>query len=233
MASKKTDDDNASNNSGNQTFQEVVASRISRRGFLGGGLAAAAALSLGSVNALLRAVPASAKAAGGPLLGFQGIQVSTADTVVVPAGYTARVLIAWGDPVSNGPAFNQDASNSAAEQALQWGTHNDGLVYFKINGSARGLLVQNNEYADEGLLFPNGIANWDSEKTDKALNAHGVSIIEITKKGGEWRVVLPSPYARRITGNTPIAIGGPAAGDDRLKTIDDPTGTRVLETLNN
>src|SRR5262245_26170600 len=117
MASKKTDDDNASNNSGNQTFQEVVASRISRRGFLSGGLAAAAALSLGGVDALLRAVPVSAKAAGGPLLGFQGIQVSTADTVVVPPGYTARVLIAWGDPVSNGPVFNQDASNSAAEHA--------------------------------------------------------------------------------------------------------------------
>jgi secreted PhoX family phosphatase len=141
--------------------------------------------------------------------------------------------------VSNGPAFKQDASNSAAEQALQWGAHNDGLVYFPISGPTHGLLVQNNEYTDEGLLFPDGIANWTAEKTNKSINAHGVSIIEITKqggkgyKGGEWRVVRPSGYARRITGQTPIKIGGPAAGDDRLKTTADPTGTLVLGTLNN
>ena len=68
------------------------------------------------------------------------------------------------------------------------------------------LLVQNHEYADEGLLFPDGIANWSAEKTNKSINAHGVSIIEIVKeggkgkkeKGGEWQVVRPSPYARRI-----------------------------------
>jgi secreted PhoX family phosphatase len=177
--------------------------------------------------------------------------------VVVPQGYTAEVLIAWGDPVSNGPEFKQDASNSAADQARQWGSHNDGLVYFPIHGSHHGLLVENNEYTDDGLLFPDGIANWNAEKTNKSLNAHGVSIIEIIKdrdhpgKGrhlgsldkrfhspwksgdGEWRVVRPSKYARRITGQTPIRIGGPAAGDDRLKTVDDPTGKMVLGTLNN
>ena len=43
----------------------------------------------------------------------------------------------------------------------------------------------------------------------------------------------PSKYARRITGQTPIKIGGPAAGDDRLKTSADPTGKLVLGTLNN
>ena len=149
-------------------------------------------------------------------------------------------------PESNGPAFEQDASNSAADQALQWGMHNDGVVYFPINGSPHGLLVQNNEYTDDGLLFPDGIANWNDEKTNKSLNAHGVSIIEIMRgrdredrgshrwwerdrddrrghgswdsKDGEWRVVHRSKYARRITGQTPIAIGGPAAGDRRLKT---------------
>ncbi len=232
----KIDDDEGSNPSGNRRFQEVVEARLSRRGFLGGGLAAAATFSLSGLDALLRSVPAEAQTKG-PLLGFQAIPVSTADTVVVPPGYTARVLIAWGDPVSNGPTFNQDASNSAAEQAQQWGMHNDGVVYFPINGSRRGLLVQNNEYTDDGLLFTDGIANWNEEKTNKSLNAHGVSIIEIRKEGfrggGEWQVVRPSRFARRITGNTPIAIGGPAAGDERLKTSADPTGKLVLGTLNN
>ena len=253
------DDDSVSNNSNNQTFQEIVEARVARRGFLGGGLATAA-LTLGGVSALLEAVPASAKTHGRrPLLGFQGIAVSDADTVVVPPGYTAEVLISWGDPVSNGPAFKQDASNSAADQARQWGMHNDGLVYFPIDGSRHGLLVENNEYTDDGLLFTDGVANWTEEKTNKSLNAHGVSIIEIKRdrdrhddhhhrwhdddhhrwrshrhsKDSEWRVVRPSKYARRITGQTPITIGGPAAGDPRLCTSADPTGKLVLGTLNN
>ena len=228
------DDNSISNKSDNETFQQVIEKRISRRGFLGGGLATAAAISVGGVGALMKALPASASTSGKPLLGFQGIGVSTADSVVVPNGYTAKVLIAWGDPVSDGPAFKSDASNTAAEQAQQWGMHNDGVVYFKINGSARGLIVQNNEYTDDGLLFTDGVTNWGQEKTNKSLNAHGVSIIEVSKqRGGEWRGIRPSLYARRITGMTPIAIGGPAAGDPRLITSDDPTGKRVLGTLNN
>lgn len=227
------DDDPVSNPSGNAHFSEIIETRLARRSFLGGGLALGAATSVGGIGALLSALPARASEAE-PLLGFQGIAVSSADTVVVPAGYTARVLVAWGDPVSSGPAFAQDASNTAAEQAQQWGMHNDGMVYFPINGSARGLLVQNNEYTDDGLLFPDGIANWTAEKTNKALNAHGVSIVEVSKqRGGEWRVLRPSAYGRRITGQTPITIGGPAAGDDRLKTSYDAWGTRALGTLNN
>jgi secreted PhoX family phosphatase len=230
-------DDMISNRSDNPTFEEIITARVSRRDLLGGGLAAVAATALGGVGALLEAVPAEARWQE-PLLGFDGIPVSTADTVVVPSGYTARVLIAWGDPVSKGPAFRQDASNSAADQAKQWGMHNDGLVYFPLRGSERGLLVQNNEYADDVLLFTDGMADWDEEKTRKSQNAHGVSIIEIAKKRGgrnnkQWAVVRPSRYARRITGRTPINIGGPAAGDARLRTSADPTGRRVLGTLNN
>ena len=132
-------------------------------------------------------------------------------------GYTARVLIAWGDPVSDGPAFKQDASNSAADQAQQWGMHNDGLVYFPIRRSSReGLIVQNSEYTDDGLLFPDGQANWTAEKTAKSQNAHGVNIIHVRRGRGNdrtWEVVRPSPYARRITGQTPMTIGGPVGGD--------------------
>jgi secreted PhoX family phosphatase len=232
------DDDSVSNPSKNPHFNEVVAARMSRRSFLGGSVAAAA-LGLGGVGSLLEAVPARASGHRS-LLGFTGIPVSTADTVVVPKGYTARVLIAWGDPIADGPEFRQDASNSAAEQARQWGMHNDGLVYFPIDGSRHGLLVQNHEYTDDGLLFPDGVADWSAEKTNKALNAHGVSVIEIMRdqhrgggKGGDWRVVRRSTYARRITGQSPIRIGGPAAGDTRLRTSEDPTGRQVLGTLNN
>jgi uncharacterized protein len=240
--SKIDDDDKVCNPTANPSFHEIVTTRISRRGFLGGSIATGVAASLGGVGSLMQAVPALASPQGS-LLGFQGIPVSSDDVVKVPSGYTARVLIAWGDPVSDGPAFVSDASNSAADQAKQWGSHNDGVVYFPIRGSAHGLLVQNNEYTDDVLLFPDGTAGWNQEKTNKSLAAHGVSIIEITKLktrddgatsgSTEWRVVRPSQYGRRITGTTPIKIGGPAAGDARLKTSADPSGTLVLGTLNN
>jgi secreted PhoX family phosphatase len=254
------DDEGVSNTSGNEHFQDIVDTRLSRRGFLTGGLAAAAAASLGGVEALLNAVPAAAQETEEaedtdvgregrwgrrPMLGFESVAVSSADEVVVAKGYTAEVLIAWGEPVSHGPAFKQDASNTADEQARQWGMHNDGLVYFPIARSQRGLLVQNHEYTDDGLLFPDGVNNWTQEKTNKSLNAHGVSIIEVSRRPGfsfdlqrrrgknKWEVVRPSRFARRITGMTPIEIGGPAAGDSRLVTSEDPTGCRVLGTLNN
>ncbi len=269
--------DSICNSSPNRTFQEVVDARLSRRGFLGGGVATAATASLGGIGALLDAVPVSAKSHGhrDPLLGFQGIPVSSEDTVTVPTGYTAAVLIAWGDPLSNGPAFKPDASNTAAEQAQQWGMHNDGMVYFPLDhpdgfwdrGSERasehGLLVQNHEYTDDGLLFPDGNANWTPEKTRKSQNAHGVSVIEIKRerrhgkdrgrnfwdngrgkdrdddKKGEWKVVRPSRYARRLTSRTPMKIGGPVGqwsedtADPRLITSADPSGRHVLGTINN
>ena len=251
---KIDDDDFGRNTSDNETFEQVVEARLSRRGFLGGTLGTVAAVSLSSVGALLQAVPVSAKSKKNgnlPLLGFAGIPVSSLDTVVLPEGYTAEVMIAWGDPVSDGPAFMPNAGNSAADQARQWGMHNDGVVYFPINGSSHGLLVQNNEYTDDVLLFPDGTANWSAAKTQKSQAAHGVSVIEIDKRpgrrgrekgasprrwgqlGGEWFVVRPSKYARRITGMTPITIGGPAAGDPRLRTSADPTGRHVLGTINN
>ncbi|MCS6946580.1 MAG: PhoX family phosphatase [Steroidobacteraceae bacterium] len=226
------DDDIESNVSGNPSFEQIIATRLSRRGVLGGGVAAAVTASLGGVGALLHAVPAAARGPR-PRLGFTGIPVSTADTVVVPQGYTAQVLIAWGDPISNGPSFRQDASNSADDQERQWGMHNDGLVYFPLRGSSHGLLVQNHEYTDDVLLFPDGTANWNADKTRKSLAAHGVSIIEVRKVRGKWQVVRPSIFARRITGYTPIRIGGPAKGDPRLRTSADPTGRWVSGTLNN
>src|SRR5262245_57975398 len=108
---------NGSNESNNQSFQDVLNARFSRRGFVGTGLAAAAGLALGGAESLLKAVPVAAKGrppgAAGPLLGFSRVGVSSADQVVVPRGYKAEVLIAWGDPISDGPEFEQDASNSA------------------------------------------------------------------------------------------------------------------------
>jgi secreted PhoX family phosphatase len=71
------------------------------------------------------------------------------------------------------------------------------------------------------------------EQTAIEMMAHGGGVIEVIKDDGQWRVVPDSRYARRITAATEMAIAGPAAGHELLKTSADPTGTRVLGMLNN
>jgi secreted PhoX family phosphatase len=175
--------------------------------------------------------------AAGALFSFQGVPVSKDDTVVVPPGYTTEVLFAWGDPVSTGPAFKADASNTAAEQAQQAGMHHDGIHFFPLplgsQASTRGLLAINHEYTDDGLLHVGGMEPWSAEKVAKSQAAHGVSVIEIALTAGRWTVVRPSQYARRITAQTPMRFTGPAAGHALLKTAADPTGNVVLGTINN
>ncbi|MDO8418993.1 MAG: PhoX family phosphatase, partial [Rubrivivax sp.] len=169
-------------------------------------------------------------------LGFKGIAATTADAVVVPEGYTAQVLAPWGEPVGiagHMPAWAPDASNSAADQAVQMGMHHDGLHFFALEGGRRGLLVCNHEYTDDGLLHPGGMQPWTADKVAKSQAAHGVSVIEIEWAAGRWQMVRPSPYARRFTAQTPFAVGGPAAGHALMKTAADPDGRRVLGTLAN
>jgi len=171
-----------------------------------------------------------------PKLGFKGIAPSTADAVVVPAGYSVQVLAPWGEPVGVAgamPAWAGDASNSAAEQALQMGMHHDGIHYVPLDGSRRGLLVTNHEYTDDGLLHAGGMQPWTPEKVAKSQAAHGVSVIEVELKDGRWQMVRPSRHARRFTANSPFAVGGPAAGHALMKTAADPAGRRVAGTLNN
>jgi secreted PhoX family phosphatase len=225
-----------SNRSSNPTIHEV--SDPARRVVLRGGAAAALApFLLTSLATAVAGCAAAGAAATPPKSGFKGIPAGTADRVTVPDGYTATPFLPWGEPVGiagNMPAFNDDASNSAAEQAVQMGMHHDGVHYFPLEGSnSRGLLVMNHEYTDDGLLHVGGMEAWSPEKVKKSQAAHGVSVTEIQLNGGRWQAVRPSPYARRFTANTPFAIGGPASGHAMMKTAADPAGRLALGTLNN
>ena len=46
-------------------------------------------------------------------------------------------------------------------------------------------------------------------------------------------MVKDSPYNRRITPDSEMALTGPASGHDLLKTAADATGTKSLGTWNN
>ena len=85
------------------------------------------------------------------------------------------------------------------------GMHHDGIHFYPLEGSKRGVLAMNHEYTDDGLLHPGGMSAWSAEKVKKAQAAHGVSVIEVMlHDDGRWRMVRPSRYARRFTAYTPV-----------------------------
>ncbi len=220
-----------SNRSSNPSIHEV--SDPARRSVLRG----AAAASLASLLAPLAGCAAMAGTASGPRLGFKGIPIGTGDALVVPEGYVARAIAAWGEPIGvpgQMPAFRFDGSNTAADQAVQMGMHHDGVEYFALGGSStHGVIAINHEYTDDGLLHAGGYAAVTAEKVKKSQNAHGLAVYEVELKDGNWQMVRPSRFARRFTLEAPFAVGGPAAGHAMMKTAADPAGRVVLGTLNN
>ena len=246
------------------TIEEVVAAEMGRRTVLRGGLVGAGTFLAGSAlmnNALLAAEEGAApqhlggfSSSARSLISFEAIPTNGDDTVTVPSGYTAQPLALWGDPIDGkGPAFKPDASNTAAEQAQQFGMGHDGIAYFPLRpmrpnnlgpASRIGLLAMNHEYTIGEQLFPTGLQrnedgditiDWTPEHTLKEQNAHGVSIVEVRRQKAnfkEWEVVK-SKYARRITPNTPMTFSGPAAGHRLLQTEADPAGTTPVGTWNN
>jgi uncharacterized protein len=212
-----------------------------RRIVLRGGLGVAGLGFLGPLSTLSGCATGTAATASktAERFSFKAISASVADAIRVPEGYIAQPFAAWGEPIGAAagmPAFREDASNSAADQALQLGMHHDGMHFYPIadmDANSRGLLVMNHEYVDDGLLHADGLKTWSAEKVKKSQAAHGISVIEVERQGGQWQMVRPSARARRITANTPFSIGGPAAGHAMMRTSADPQGRTVLGTFNN
>lgn len=217
-----------SNRSSNPSIHDVL--RASRRDALRIG-------AIAGLGALLQPLSGCASLGGGARLGFTAVPPDNADRLVVPPGYVAQVLAAWGDPVGipgRMPPFRKDASNSAEDQAVQLGMHHDGVAFFPFDGSStHGLIALNHEYTDDGLLHPDGFVPMTPAKVKKSQNAHGLSVYEVKFNGQQWEVVRPSRFARRFTLDTPFAVGGPAAGHPMMRTAADPAGRTVLGTLNN
>jgi secreted PhoX family phosphatase len=229
-----------SNASANETIGDIIHRRFSRRGFLEGSLGVAAIAATVSPLALLAASEARAN---GSVFSFAEVEAKVDADHAVAAGYDADILIRWGDPLfADAPEFDP-AKQSAAAQARQFGYNNDYLGLLPIEGSAdRALLVVNHEYTIEELMFP-GIGRQDTKEAafaamtkdlvDIEIAGHGGSVVEIERKGGKWSYLRDSKYNRRITGETPMQITGPAAGYALLKTSADASGTKVSGMLNN
>ncbi|WP_431991028.1 PhoX family protein [Streptomyces albogriseolus] len=177
----------------------AVAGPARRTVVTGGALAAAGLFGAGGTAAAAPATAAGGRAAFGD---FTPVPASDEDTVTVPDGFAVDVVAPWGMPLrGTGPQWQADGGNSAAEQARQVGSHHHGVQFFPL-GNRRGLLVINHESSDPVLL---------GGGPDKALAAQGISVVAVRQdRDGGWRAV-DSVFNRRITGDTPARISGPAA----------------------
>lgn len=222
-------DDIGSNASNNVHLSELITRRYSRREALSGGVAVAATGFLGGcASAGGIEIDTEESALRRSLLGFTEVPPSSEDTIVVPDGYTWDVLIPWGTGLfRSSPEFEEDASNSAADQALQVGFNHDGLHYFPLHdgqrGSEHGVLVVNHEYTDASQIYTaeqgSAITADDAgqEKVQKALAGHGVSVVEIKRhRHRGWQHVVGSRYNRRVTGMTPMKFSGPVGAKHPL-----------------
>jgi uncharacterized protein len=222
------------NTSDNPAFESVLSARLSRRRFLTG---ATTGLVISCTSSLHPPQTVRAQSTSG----FVPVAGSTEDKLMIPPGYVYTVLLRWGDPlVAGAPAFDP-TTQTAAKQAQQFGYNCDFIGYLPLpqgsTSSTRGLLGVNHEFTLPRLMRP----GWDGkpesvtqEMVDIDMAAHGFSVVEIVRGSrGEWTYVRDSPFKRRLTTATPMAIRGPAAGHPLMRTSADPSGLTVLGTLNN
>ena len=233
-------EDIPTNTSANPLFNDLVEQVRSRRGFLKTGLGLGAVGFFGAGLAACGGGDDNSDEAAEVMLGFAAVAASSADTVSVPAGYKHAVFCRWGDPLfSNSPAWKGDATDTAAAQALQIGDNHDGMHFFPLTGnsSTEGLLVMNHEYINPEYFFPadvhSGATPWSLELVRKGQHAHGVTVAHVRLVAGNWQVVVPSQYNRRIHVNTPMQLTGPVRGHALVQTSADPAGEVSLGTLNN
>ncbi|MBA2388941.1 MAG: PhoX family phosphatase [Geodermatophilaceae bacterium] len=225
-----------------ETFETILARRISRRSMLRAGIVigagAAVHASVGSAVAETAAVTSKSAFK----LNFPPLEPPVPmpfDDVAIADTFTHDLVIRWGDNLVDGlPEFNV-LTQTPELQAQRFGFNSDWTAYFPRNRSGPdygrdGLLWVNHEYTDGLMMFPAyDPENPTNRQVDIELAAHGGTLIRVAQaQNGRW-VYLRSDLNRRVTAVTPIQITGPAAGDPALQTSQDPTGRGVLGTLNN
>ncbi|WP_228976022.1 PhoX family phosphatase [Streptomyces sp. DH12] len=241
------------NTSDNEYAGDVMARALSRRSMMRAAATVTVATAAGGAvlgagapqaHAAPGTAPAAApgSAAAGRALGARGLRFApvapnTADKVTVPNGYTHEVVIRWGEPILRGaPAFDPERQTARA-QAGQFGYNNDFLSLLPLRGEpGRQVLVANHEYTDEVLMFRGyDPQNPTREQVEIAWAAHGLSVVVVQEehRNGRLTPVRRHPLNRRLTATSVFELTGPAAGSPLLRTSADPTGRRVLGTLNN
>ncbi|MHB8948822.1 MAG: PhoX family protein [Rhodoferax sp.] len=238
---------------------------ISRRNLIRGGVGMAALSSIPFLSACGGSSDAAAAPTPEKALAFGAVSKSLLDNVHLPVGYTYTVVHATGDRLLSSLSAYSNQGTEADEWSMRVGDHHDGmeLLFIGANGkyspenTGRAVLAVNHESSADAHLFAspkgqtsNGVSGkkfnqfgaWDlgvrpELEVLKEINQHGVSLVEVSQSASGWVYKLDSLYNRRITAQTPVRIGGPAAHLADIKammvTKYDTSGTTVRGTLNN
>ena len=250
--------DPITNDSNNEHFQEVLTRALehpTRRSILRGGLGLASMFALPMLPGCGGSSSASTSPTGLPTLptsstlAFTAVSKSILDQVVLPAGYTAKVLHATGDTLN---ATAAAYSNAGTETGDSWeyrvGDHHDGMQLFYIDANnkatyaatTKAVIAMNHESsADAHFLNATGqtsggvtgkkfsqFGDWDAlarpgDEVLKEINLHGVSIVEVSldANGKPTGYNATSSLNRHITPQTVINVAGPAAHLADLKAM--------------
>ncbi|MEO0823424.1 MAG: PhoX family phosphatase, partial [Pseudomonadota bacterium] len=231
-------DDIPTNPNLGNTIGDVINRRYGRRDVLRGALGVSAATALFGTTAMI--APSTAVAAESRYK-FEELTWGNDETHHIAEGYNADILLRWGDPITEDAAEFDPQAQTAEKQLKQFGYNNDYVGFAEIE-PGRGMLCVNHEYTNEEVMFPGlgrqdkaGFTGMTPELVEIEMAAHGGTVVEIFKgDDGKWAVDRSSPRNRRITPlNTEMTFSGPAAGHERMKTNADPTGMKVIGTLNN
>ena len=238
------DHDPVFNTSDNPHFQDVLTQSLenpARRGWLRGGLGLAGMALLPGCASLtpgLATTPAT--------LGFDAVNKSLLDQVMLPPGYQYSVLHATGDALDSALTAYSNKGLESDDWSRRVGDHHDGMdiYYIDANGrysekeTGRAVLCVNHESsADAHFMHPNGqtsnrvggkkfsqFGDWDlgvrpELEVLKEINHHGVSVVEIVKTALGWRIKQGSPLNRRINAQTPARISGPRVHIEAIRSF--------------
>jgi len=217
-----------SNHSDNQTFEEVLNGYMSRRQLIVGGVAGAALMFMGGskVSALDAKPTSGAALAKRAKIGFTSIPLQSSAMPTIAPEYEYSVLTPWREKLDgSGKSFDY-AGFTADNQALSVGIGHDGMHYFGDN--KKGMLCINHEYGTTPHIMGKAVPT-SLDEVKLSQTAHGVSVLMIENTKTGWKLAK-SAKNRRIHGNTPMKFSGPAAKSDLLVNA---AGNPVLGTLNN
>jgi secreted PhoX family phosphatase len=198
-------DDNC-NFSNNDSFQDVLArgtrTPLTRRNLIRGGVGLAAVSSIpflagcGGGDDAVAAAPAPVQPAEARL-GFSAVGKSLVDNVILPPGYTYRVLHATGDRLDSALNVYSNEGVETDDWSRRVGDHHDGMDLFFIDGSGnytevdtgRAVLVVNHESsADAHFFHPTG-------QTSGGVT--GLKFNQFARSSGGWNL-LARPESEAI-----------------------------------